>query len=92
MKAKTIYMLTVLYGDEDVEEYAFIDEGIRNELALAFAEELEHANFNLNIAAWMICYPPTNKGIKTAIEYAVREAQGWRCGEQVFTSEVSLYE
>lgn len=91
MKSKTIYMLAVDMGD-DIEEYAFLDEGIRNELALAFAEEVEHANFNLNVAGWLNSYPPTRKGIETAVNYAIREAQDWFYAEHVTTWEVPLYE
>lgn len=93
MKSKTIYMLSVDYGGTDnFVEMAFVDEATRNELALAFAEELEHANFNLNVAAWLNSYPPTRRGIETAINYAVREAQDWFYAEHVTTWEVMLYE
>ena len=68
--AKTIYMLTCDYGGMDnFYEAAFVDESERNELALAFAEELEHANFNRNIEGWLNSFPPTRKGIESAIGY-----------------------
>lgn len=92
-KSKTIYMLYVDYGGaENWIECAFENESDRNEIALAFAEELEHANFNLNIASWLDSYPPTRKGIETAIAYAVREAQGWFYAQHIGTWEVPLYE
>lgn len=93
MKNKTIYMLSVDYGGmENFCEMAFVDEGLRNELALAFAEELEHANFNRNVEGWLGAFPPTRKGIESAIAYAVREAQDWFYAQHVVTWEVPLYE
>ena len=91
--AKTIYMVAADYGGfENWYEAAFIDEGRRNEIALAIAEEVEHANFNLNVAAWM----DSGMAEESAVEYALTCAKaenGWSyANEIVITWEVSLYE
>ena len=91
--AKTIYMLAVDYGGIDnFYEAAFVDESERNELALAFAEELEHANFNRNIDAWMSAYPPAPLVWQTAVNHALKAAQDWFYAQHVTTWEVPLYE
>lgn len=52
MNKRIIYCLSVDYG-ADMFDLCFADETIRNEMALAYAQEIELANFNLNVAAWM---------------------------------------
>ena len=91
--AKTIYMLTCDYGGLDnFYDAAFIDESERNEIALAIAEEVECANFNLNVAAWM----DSGMAEESAVEYALicaKAEKGWSyANEIVITWEVSLYE
>lgn len=83
-------MLSVDYGD-DIHEMAFTDEGLRNELALAFAEELSTASFNLDIAAW---YNPIGSGLteEMALQFAIQENKDWYENPYVCTWEVLLYE
>ncbi len=91
--AKTIYMLTCDYGGLDnFYDAAFVDESERNEIALAFAEELEHANFNRNVEAWISAYPPGPLVWQTAVDYALKEAKDWFYAQHVTTWEVELYE
>ena len=93
MNSKTIYMVAADYGGMDnYVEAAFVNEDDRNEVALAFAEELEHANFNRNVEAWMNAYPPGPLVWQTAVDYALREAQDWYYAQLVITWEVELYE
>ena len=93
MNSKTIYTVAVDYGGlENYVEAAFLNEDDRNEIALAFAEELEHANFNLNVAAWMDAYPPGPLVWQTAVDYALKEAKDWFYAQHVTTWEVELYE
>lgn len=93
MKSKTIYMVAVDYGGmNNYVEAAFVDEADRNEIALAFAEELEHANFNHNVEAWMSAYPPGPLVWQTAVDYALKEAKDWFYAQHVTTWEVELYE
>ena len=93
MNSKTIYMVAADYGGMDnYVEAAFTNEDDRNEVALAFAEELEHANFNRNVEAWMNAYPPGPLVWQTAVDHALREAQDWYYAQLVITWEVELYE
>ena len=93
MNSKTIYMVAADYGGMDnYVEAAFANEDDRNEIALAFAEELEHANFNRNVEAWMNAYPPGPLVWQTAVDHALREAQDWYYAQLVITWEVKLYE
>lgn len=93
MESKTIYMVAADYGGMDnYVEAAFANEDDRNEIALAFAEELEHANFNRNVEAWMNAYPPGPLVWQTAVDHALREAQDWYYAQLVITWEVELYE
>ena len=93
MKSKTIYTVAVDYGGlENYVEAAFLNEDDRNEIALAFAEELEHANFNRNVEAWMNAYPPEPLVWQTAVDYALKEAKDWYYAQNVTTWEVELYE
>ena len=91
---KTIYMVSADYGGmENWFEAGFVDEATRNEIALAIAEEVEHANFNLNVAAWISSYPPGLRVEETAIHYALQEAKDWgHARELIATWEVPLYE
>ena len=52
MKKSKLYSLYVDYG-ADYFDLHFTDESLRNEMALSYAQEIDHANFNLNVAAWM---------------------------------------
>lgn len=90
MNVKTIYMLSVDYGN-DIHEMAFVDECLRNELALAFAEELSTASFNLDVEAW---YNQINNGLteEMALQFAIQENQDWYENPYVCTWEVLLYE
>jgi hypothetical protein len=93
MKSKTIYMVAVDYGGiNNYVEAAFVNEADRNEIALAFAEELEHANLNRNVEAWMSAYPPGPLVWQTAVDYALKEAKDWFYAQHVTTWEVKLYE
>ena len=93
MKSKTIYMVAADYGGMDnYVEAAFVNEADRNEIALAFAEELEHANFNRNVEAWMNAYPPGPLVWQTAVDSALHEAKDWFYAQHVATWEVNLYE
>ena len=89
---KTIYMLSADYGGlENWYEAAFMNESDRNELALAFAEELSTANFNLDIEAW---YNQIGNGLteEMALQFAVQENKDWYENPYVCTWEVPLYE
>ena len=93
MKSKTIYMVAADYGGmNNYAEAAFVNEADRNEIALAFAEELEHANFNLNVEAWMSAYPPGPLVWQTAVDHALNEAKDWFYAQHVTTWEVELYD
>ena len=90
---KTIYCVSVDYGGADAyEEFAFTNESDRNELALSFAQELEHANFNLNVKAWMDAYPPGPLVWETAVNHAIKESEGWDYAQHVGTWGMKLYE
>ena len=93
MKSKTIYTVGVDYGGVDnYVEIAFVNETDRNEMALAFAEEVEWCNFNLNVAAWISAYPPGPLVWQTAVDYALKESKDWYYAQNVITWEVELYE
>lgn len=87
---KTIYMLSVDYG-ADIHEMAFSNETIRNELALAFTEELATASFNLDVDAW---YNQIGSGLteEMALQFAIQENKDWYMNPYVCTWEVPLYE
>lgn len=89
---KTIYMLSADYGGlENWYEAAFMNESDRNELALAFAEELSTANFNLDIEAW---HNQIDNGLteEMALRFAIQENKDWYENPYVCTWEVPLYE
>lgn len=100
MKSKTIYMITADYGGmENFFEAAFTNENDRNEIALAVAEEIEHANFNLNVAAWMNTLKENAQNytgvipMELAVGYALQPTQKWEAAnELVITWEVNLFE
>ena len=84
MNKKTVYCLGVDYGADMFDLY-FIDEIVRNEMALSYAQEIELANFNLNVAAWMSTY-----GEATAIELALK-SEPWEyanCSVYVWEGEL----
>ncbi len=91
---KTIYMVSADYGGmENWFEAAFVNESDRNEIALAVAEEVEHANFNLNVAAWIGSYPPGPRVEETAIHHALQMAKRWEHAKDLIaTWEVPLYD
>lgn len=88
MKNKIIYMLSAEYGGlENWFEGAFENESDRNEIALAMAEEVECANFNLNLAAYLSC----NLSYEFAMARSKNE-NGWSyANELINTWEVPLY-
>ena len=88
---KTIYMVSADYGGmENWFEAAFVNESDRNEIALAVAEEVEHANFNLNVAAWLESGYTEDLAIRSAIKESNYE--GGYAAMAVATWEVPLYE
>lgn len=90
---KTIYMLSADYGGlENWYEAAFMNESDRNEIALAIAEEVEHANFNQHVAAFMNGDVEKCQAIQFALTIS-RNQSGWSyANELVLTWEVPLYE
>lgn len=90
---ETIYMLSADYGGlENWYEAAFMNESDRNEIALAIAEEVEHANFNQHVAAFMNSDVEEYQAIQFALTIS-RNQSGWSyANELVFTWEVELYE
>lgn len=90
---KTIYMLSADYGGlENWYEAAFMNESDRNEIALAIAEEVEHANFNQHVAAFMNSDVEEYQAIQFALTIS-RNQSGWSyANELVLTWEVPLYE
>ena len=88
---KTIYLVSADYGGmENWFEAAFTDEVTRNEIALEVAQEIEHANFNLNVAAWIT----SGYSVERAIQIALRESkyEGGYSSDSVATWEVPLYD
>lgn len=92
MKNKIIYMLSANYGGmENWFEGAFENESDRNEIALAMAEEVECANFNLNLAAYLNCELPYEMAIEFAMACSKNE-NGWSYANELITTwEVPLY-
>ena len=90
---ETIYMLSADYGGlENWYEAAFMNESDRNEIALAIAEEVEHANFNQHVAAFMNSDVEEYQAIQFALTIS-RNQSGWSyANELVLTWEVPLYE
>lgn len=85
--SKTIYLVSADYGGmENYFEAAFVNESDRNEMTLALAEEIEHANFNKGIEVWT--YLSDEEAIRNALTYARR----WEYSQgTVSTWEVELY-
>lgn len=87
MKKRTIYCLSVDYG-ADMFDLCFADETTRNEMALAYAQEIELANFNLNVAAWM-----GRVDEETAIRWALEMHEPWEHAHaNICNWEATFYE